>query len=256
MANCAVAWRKASLSMLPHPIEVIVTCEHGGNQVPPMFRSLFSMAGDRLASHRGWDPGALELARRFARSAAVPLITSRVTRLLVDLNRSLNHPSLFSSQVQQLDSTQQSAILTQFYHPYRDHVRREIDAILSRDGVVLHLSIHTFTPELDGEERPFDIGLLYDPARQLEVEMVDLWGEELRSGSSQPWSIRRNEPYLGTMDGLAQSLREVLPRDHYIGIELEVNQLYSLEKRTEWLTLQLDLVKTFNRAFDSLKSGC
>ena len=33
---------------------------------------------------------------------------------------------------------------------------------------MIHLSSHSFTPELDGKVRKADIGLIYDPARQRE----------------------------------------------------------------------------------------
>jgi predicted N-formylglutamate amidohydrolase len=76
---------------------VIVTCEHGGNHVPPPYRALFRGRERLLASHRGWDPGALTAARELARVLRAPLIFSRVTRLLIDLNRSPGHRALFSA---------------------------------------------------------------------------------------------------------------------------------------------------------------
>lgn len=67
--------------------EVIVTCEHGGNHIPVRYAALFAAAGDVLKTHRGWDPGALPLARRFAKTLGTPLFFSTTSRLLVDLNR-------------------------------------------------------------------------------------------------------------------------------------------------------------------------
>ena len=44
----------------------LVTCEHGGNDIPPRYAPLFRGRRALLASHRGYDPGALVTARALA----------------------------------------------------------------------------------------------------------------------------------------------------------------------------------------------
>ena len=75
----------------------VVTCEHGGNRIPPRYAKAFAAHQAVLDSHRGWDAGALTLAQQLAEALAAPLIVSRTSRLLVDLNRSEHHRALFSS---------------------------------------------------------------------------------------------------------------------------------------------------------------
>jgi predicted N-formylglutamate amidohydrolase len=70
---------------------LLITCEHGGNSVPPRWRPLFRGHRALLDSHRGWDPGALPIARALAREMNAPLIYSTISRLLVELNRSPHH---------------------------------------------------------------------------------------------------------------------------------------------------------------------
>ena len=67
----------------------LVTCEHGGNDVPPRYRYLFEGIEHLLDTHEGYDPGALALAETLANTLAAPLVASTTTRLLVELNRSL-----------------------------------------------------------------------------------------------------------------------------------------------------------------------
>jgi len=45
---------------------ILITCEHGGNRIPPRYRPLFAGFEALLQSHRGYDPGALAMARKFA----------------------------------------------------------------------------------------------------------------------------------------------------------------------------------------------
>jgi predicted N-formylglutamate amidohydrolase len=70
----------------------LVTCEHGGNRIPAPYRKLFVRQRALLDSHRGWDPGALQMARALSTALRAPLVASTTSRLLVDLNRSAGHP--------------------------------------------------------------------------------------------------------------------------------------------------------------------
>ena len=78
------------------PTPLLITCEHGGNRVPPRYRPLFRGHQDLLSTHRGFDPGALAMARQLAKALRAPLFVSTTSRLLIDLNRSQGHPKLYS----------------------------------------------------------------------------------------------------------------------------------------------------------------
>ena len=76
---------------------VIVTCEHASRRVPSRYRALFRDQEAVLKTHRGSDLGALWLARELATALEAPLFTGSVSRLLIDLNRSLHHVKLYSA---------------------------------------------------------------------------------------------------------------------------------------------------------------
>ena len=75
----------------------IITSEHGGNRIPAPYRRLFRGQRALLDSHRGYDPGSLVMAKALASACPAPLVASTVSRLLIDLNRSIGHPQLFSA---------------------------------------------------------------------------------------------------------------------------------------------------------------
>ena len=176
-----------------------------------------------LATHRGFDPGALATARLLARALAAPLVVSTVSRLLVDLNRSIGHAALFSDATRCAPTEVRASIVERHYRPYRDEVERLARQLISRRRRVIHVSSHTFTPVLDGEVRRADVGLLYHPGRRAEAELCESWKASL--ASLAPWlRVRRNYPYAGKDDGLTSYLRKSLAQAAYVGIELEVNQ--------------------------------
>lgn len=212
------------------PMSVMLTCEHGGNSIPTAYRSLFTTpaAQQALDSHRGWDTGSLGIGRCFAKVFDVPLQASQVSRLLIELNRSLGHPKLFSDWSKVLAVPERERVIDEYYHPYRNQVITAVEKHLSAGNRVLHLSMHTFTPVWDGVRRSTDVGLLFDPQRNLEADVCAAWQRELRRALPN-LRTHRNRPYRGTSDGLTTSLRRRFAPSDYLGIELEVNQRFFLE---------------------------
>jgi len=202
---------------------IILSCEHASNHVPRRFAAHFHGADSVLASHRGHDIGAAWLARWLARRLGAPLFLGRITRLLVDLNRSLHHRHVFSSYASALSPGDRALLVDRYYQPYRDAVTAAVTGCLDAGQRVLHVAVHSFTPQLGDVVRTADIGLLYDPRRAPEAALCHAWQDTLRTLAS-PLAVRRNYPYRGVSDGFTRSLRSSLATPAYAGIELEVSQ--------------------------------
>lgn len=233
-------------------LKFLLTCEHGGNRIPACYRGLFAGCEPLLASHRGWDPGALVLARDFASALRAKLFHSTTSRLLVELNRSMGHPQLFSAPVRGLPRRAREELVERFYRPYRDRVEARIAAEASRGELVVHLSCHSFTPVLDGVERNADIGLLFDPRHSLETQVCAAWQQQLRA-SDASLVVRRNYPYRGTNDGFTTYLRRRFDERNYLGIELEVNQKFPMGEAPGWEALRPKLIRSFAEAVTVLR---
>ena len=88
---------------------------------------------------------------------------------------------------------------------------------------VIHIAVHSFTDNLDGEIRNAEVGLLYDPARPGERALCRRWEQILRD-LEPTFRVRHNYPYRGDADGLATWLRKEFTDPQYVGVELELNQ--------------------------------
>lgn len=201
---------------------VILTCEHATNHVPRLYRPLFRGAADVLKSHRGYDVGALAMARAMAKRAGASLFSTEVTRLLVEANRSLHHPDVFSEFCRGLPADAKKRILESYYHPHRDRVEFAVAAHVDEGRRVIHIGVHSFTPELDGVVRTADVGLLYDPTRPSERTYCTAWRRAIKH-LEPAWRVRRNYPYRGAADGFTTYLRTCFPENAFLGLELEVN---------------------------------
>ncbi|MBL7858894.1 MAG: N-formylglutamate amidohydrolase [Cyclobacteriaceae bacterium] len=199
---------------------MVISCEHASNAVPEEYRFLFAGHEAVLQSHRGWDPGAADLAAHMHQTLGVPLFVTAFTRLLVEANRSIDSNELFSEFSKGLSVQEKEDVLRQFYFPYRTQVE---EALLKQPKPVLHLSIHSFTPVLMDLVRELEIGLLFDPEREMERIFCEKLQRELLQRLPE-LRILFNEPYKGTDDGLVTAMRKKFPGNEYLGIEVEVNQ--------------------------------
>lgn len=206
---------------------LVVTCEHGGNFIPNDYRTYFEKKAYQrlLQTHRGYDVGALSIAKHLAVYNNAPLFYTQVSRLLIDTNRSLNNKQLFSEITRKFSAVLRGQIMFDHYKPYRTKVENYIENQIQNHRPVFHISVHTFTPVFNGERRNVDIGILFDPSRPLEKIVANQWIAILNK-NNRNLTIRKNNPYPGVADGFTTYLRKHHPPDLYVGIELEVNQRF------------------------------
>ncbi|MFH2003304.1 MAG: N-formylglutamate amidohydrolase [Bacteroidota bacterium] len=233
-------------------MKIVITCEHGGNKIPKEYQQIFGPHKNLLASHRGYDIGALDLANTLYKKVGDYFFHSTTSRLLVELNRSLHHPKLFSVVTKPLDVKTKSLIKEKYYFPYLQSIDQTISGLIADDFLVLHISAHSFTPSLDGKVRNADIGILYDPRQVNEKTFSHLLKEKLRASTGL--KVRLNYPYLGIADGLPTRLRKEYNSSDYIGIELEVNQQFLYKESCRRNEIQKYIAEACGNAVNSFLS--
>jgi len=215
-------------------LSIILSCEHAGNQVPVRYNSIFD-TDEALNSHRGWDPGALDITVGLSEALDVSCFIHQTSRLLVEVNRSIGNAQLFSEFSQTLGDEDKQLLLDKYYFPYRLRVE---NAIAMTNKPVLHLSIHTFTPLWNNELRLTDIGILFDQERELEKSISEKLINCLKEVFPD-FRIHANEPYKGTDDGFTTYLRTRFSGEEYAGIEIEVNQKFAESAQIEKIVLAI-----------------
>lgn len=229
---------------------LILTCEHASQDVPAAFSSMFKGEQALLDSHRGIDKGAQAIFNAFKQALPAESLSGKYTRLLIDLNRSEDHPQLFSELTCNLSLKDKEAILNDVYKPFRTQVLLWAKKALKERQRIIHLSLHSFTPNLNGQERTTDIGFLYHPGHPQEAAFARAWRKNLRP-SLEGFELHMNRPYQGKSDGHTQSLRQLFDEQSYIGLELEVNQKH-LEDKRAIKPLADALIKSFQAACHDL----
>ena len=209
---------------MPPRVNWVLSCEHASAAVPRAYRGLGVPRLQRL-DHIGWDIGARGVQREIARRLGVPAVASRWSRLLIDCNRELNDPSLIvrtSDGVhvpgnERIGRAERARRIALAHAPYHAAVDRMVGRAKRRnaDATVQLLALHTFTPVMNGVQRDFDIGVLFDAYPELAHRLG-------RALSALGHRVRYNEPYSG-LAGLIYSARRHGEAHDVAYVELEIN---------------------------------
>lgn len=202
--------------------KLLLTCEHASNHVPAKYKNCFHDK-NILETHRAYDIGAAEVCDILADRLHAPAIMAEISRLVIELNRSLHHPGLYSEFMRNVSVPARREIVSSYYLPYRSSVMTKIKSMLKSCDRIIHVSVHSFTPVMNGVTRNADVGLLYDPSRRHEKQFALAWKTQLRE-IDYAIRVRCNYPYKGISDGFTTFLRKEFKPDTYVGIELEMNQ--------------------------------
>jgi predicted N-formylglutamate amidohydrolase len=222
----------------------LVVCDHASRAFP---REMNRLGLPELPSwqHIAWDIGAGELTRGLAHALDAPAVLAGYSRLVVDCNRQPDDPEAFRVSSggwvipgnQSLGEYERRVRLACFFDPYHEAIAALLGGFRARDIVPLVVSVHTFTPELDGVVRPWHVGVLWDRdeanARRLIEGLTTVEG--LVVGDNQPYSGRHPSDY--TIDYHAEQAR--LP---HVCIEVRQDLVEAPAGVERWVRLLARLV--------------
>ena len=202
---------------------ILLTCEHATNDLP-FSRGIGSVQRRVLRTHWGFDIGAWELTLELARRLDLGAIGGRWSRLLIDLNRHAGDPTLVRRKAgatvlpwsDGLDASELERRLLEYHAPYHAELDRLIVRRLLRGVRPLLVALHSFTPRLGREARPFEIGVLYNHHSEAARRLG-------RALSRAGFDVRYNEPYSG-LRGMMYAVERHGAHHGLPCLELELNQ--------------------------------
>ena len=178
---------------------LLLLCDHASHAVPRALAGLGLDDGE-LRRHIGWDIGAADVTRVLAERLDAPAVFSGYSRLVIDCNRALGHPTSIPEASERtvipgnrhLSPDAASRRAEACFWPYHRAVRRLIEAFLAAERVPAVLAVHSFTGLYDGLARPWHIGVLWDRDPRISVPLI----AALRRRASLV--VGDNEPYSGS----------------------------------------------------------
>jgi predicted N-formylglutamate amidohydrolase len=173
------------------PGGILLICDHASNAVPAGVD--LGIAADLLTNHIAIDIGSAALSEALAAALGAPAVLATVSRLVIDLNRPVDHPGLIPTAsdghaIPGNAGADRAARIADYHVPY--HAALAATIVATRP--VLIAAIHSFTPRLesgDGMPRPWEIGILSNTDRRAaELALPLLAAQGLVTGDNEPYS--------------------------------------------------------------------
>lgn len=235
---------------------ILLVCDHASCRFP---KSLGDMGLDPFARrcHLAVDIGAGPLTERLAASLGVTAVLAQYSRLIVDCNRQLMDPGAYlqfgdgilvpgNRNLHQPDKDLRAQTI---YWPYHNAVDQQVQRLSSLGPPPAFIAVHSFTPVMNGEARPWEMGVLWDTDTRLrDVFLDDLSAAGYFVGDNEPYSGKAPQDF--TIDHHAEEVR--LP---HLGLEIR-QDLIDDEVGVDRIAGVLhDIIESLPKRLDYLEAG-
>lgn len=196
-------------------VPILLACDHASRRFPA---ALGTMGLDPVAQrcHLALDIGAGAVTEQLARDLEVTAVLCEYSRLVVDCNRELLDPSAFLQfgdgivvpGNRNLHDDEKKRRADAIYWPYHEAVGAEVVRLEGEGGLPIFLSVHSFTPVLNGESRHWQMGILSDADRvTAEILLMELRAAGFEVGDNEPYSGKAPQDFTVDHHAEANGLR-------------------------------------------------
>jgi predicted N-formylglutamate amidohydrolase len=177
---------------------LLLAGDHAGRIIPQALQGLGVGQAD-MARHIAWDIGVAGLGALLARRCDATFIRQAYSRLVIDCNRDPSHPGAMPAVSDgtaipgnaALSAEDRAARVTAIFKPYHDRIAAELDRRRAAGQPTVFVALHSFTPSMNGFDRPWRFGVLHrgDSAfsRAMLAALRARYGDE--AGENQPYAM-------------------------------------------------------------------
>lgn len=171
--------------------------DHGGAAIPEALGDL-GLPAEELRRHIALDLGVEALGKALSARLDAPFLWQVYSRLVCDCNRNPDDPAWMADVSdgtavpgnQGVSAAERTARRKEIFDPYHRAIGQALDDRAAAGVDTVLLSLHSFTPEMAGARRPWELGVLHDGREDDFALRVLSW---LQDNSRRV--IGDNEPY-------------------------------------------------------------
>ena len=223
---------------------MVCVADHASNFVPDDIP--LGIAPELLDQHIAVDIGVAGVAERMARRHGIPAHLATVSRLVVDLHREEDHPNVVPTEsdghlIPGNIGADVEARLAKYYRPYHDALAKWLDDAQPE----LIISLHSFTPKMatTGEDRPWEVALLYNQDDRAARHAIRLFGE-------LGLNVGDNEPYSGTELNATMNRHAEAHGRYYCAIEVRQDLIGTRAEQSRYAAMIADVCGRVALALD------
>ncbi|WP_169577530.1 N-formylglutamate amidohydrolase [Sinimarinibacterium sp. CAU 1509] len=225
--------------------EFLLVCEYASPRLPASLGTL-GLKDTQLDGPLAWDIGAVSVARLLSDRLEAPLIEANYSRLVIDCNRPLDAADSINCRTEwgeidgnlELDPEAVAERIAGVFTPFHDTLRKLIDQRLRARRPTRLIALRSFAPSFRGDERPWDISLMFDRDARLGHALQQLLkrDERLQVGINEPQSMDDTNDY--TLSQHAES--RGLP---HVGLSIRQDLITDVAGQKNWAGRLASLLK-------------
>ena len=231
---------------------IVLLADHARRDLPDDYGSLGLPAAE-FDRHIAYDIGVETVTRELASLLGVPAVLANFSRLLIDPNRGEDDPTLIR---QLYDGTvvpgnyplapeERERRLDSFYRPYHDAVGAMIASVAQASAKAPFIfSVHSFTPVMQGIQRPWHVGILWDRDERVARPLIDMLAED------KTLIVGDNEPYDGALRGDTMFRHAIVNGFAHALIEIRQDLIASGKDALAWADRLAPIVDAIDRRPD------
>lgn len=238
----------------PPPVELVhpaattaavLICDHASAAVPSALACLGVAECDRLR-HIGWDIGAAAVTRGLAERLDAPALLAGYSRLVIDLNRQPGGPGSIPPVSDgtaipanhELSEEQVQHRIDALFWPYHHAITETIGRQWRRTGQPPALiAVHSFTPAMNGFDRPWHVGILWNHDPRLAVPLI----RRLRARGDLV--VGDNEPYSGRDLAYTTERHAAAAGLPHVGIEIRQDLVGDAAGVAAWIDILAEALR-------------
>jgi predicted N-formylglutamate amidohydrolase len=215
---------------------MVLVADHARRDLPEEYGSL-GLPATEFERHIAYDIGVEAVTTRLAAMLGAPAIMATYSRLLIDPNRGEDDPTLIRQLYDgtivpgnyPIPEAESRKRLENFHRPYHDAVSALVASVAAASGKAPFIvSIHSFTPSMQGVSRPWHAGILWDSDDRAARPLID------KLSAEKGLVVGDNEPYDGALRGDTMFRHAIVNGYAHALIEIRQDLIADEKGAKEW----------------------
>lgn len=183
---------------------ILLICDHASRRIPRRLNDL-GLDERELSRHIACDIGAADVTRRMALQLNAPALLAGYSRLVIDCNRHLHDPTLMPAVSDgtavaanaHITEGERQVRIGEIHERYHQAIHDRLERQAANNVSPALLSIHSCTPVMNGQFRPWHIGICWERDQRIARPVLAALRQlsDIVVGDNEPYALTGKDDY-------------------------------------------------------------